>query len=94
LDVSLAQNEALVKENKLHKKDLEAMENRLLEKEKLISMLVMQKGDKERELLSSKHKWELDKDEKDKEKETVKERDKDKVKKTKMSYNNSLSNMP
>jgi hypothetical protein len=80
-----------MKENKLHKNDLEAMENRLLEKEKLISMLILQKGDKEKDGLNSKHRWEINKDER--EKEAAKEREKDKVKKAKINCNNELNNV-
>jgi hypothetical protein len=82
----VAQNEALIKENKLHKNDLEAMENRLLEKEKLISMLILQRGDREKDGLNSKHRWEINKDER--EKEADRGREKDKVKRSKINCNN------
>jgi hypothetical protein len=66
LDEAVTQNEVLAKENKLQKRDLEAMENRLVEKEKLISMLILQQGDREKEGLSRRNRWELEKDEREK----------------------------
>jgi hypothetical protein len=52
------------------------MENRLLEKEKLISMLILQRGDREKEGLNSSYRLRLDKEEREKE-----------AKRSKINYN-------